>query len=112
MSALGANFKYTPLIPTKYRIPTFMKYQASRTRIGPSNFNQIKARVDSDGFSKAIEIALTRNMIKPEEIPLIKAKFYKRLAKSMRREMENELATDLLNIAAQLEYEGFVYSKI
>ena len=37
-----------------------MKYQASRTRIGQSNFNQIKARVDSDGFSKAIEIALAR----------------------------------------------------
>jgi hypothetical protein len=32
------------------------------------------------------------------------------LAKSMRREMENELATDLLNIAKQLEYEAFVYS--
>jgi glycosyltransferase involved in cell wall biosynthesis len=110
MSALGANFKYTSLIPTKYRIPTFMKYQASRTRIGPSNFNKIKARVDSDGFSKAIEIALTRDIIKPEEIPLIKANFYKRLAKSMMREMENELATDLLNIAAQLEYEAFVYS--
>ena len=110
MSALGANFKYTSLIPTKYRIPAFMKYQASRSRIGPRNFNKIKARVDDDGFSKAIEIALTRDIIKPEEIPLIKAKFYKRLAKSMRQEMENELATDLLNIAAQLEYEAFVYS--
>jgi len=109
MSAFGANFKYTSLIPTKYRIPSFMKYQASRTRIGPSNFNQIKARVDSDGFSRATEIALARNIIKPEEIPIIKAKFYKRLAKSMRREMENELANELLNQAAQLEYESFVY---
>jgi glycosyltransferase involved in cell wall biosynthesis len=109
MSAFGAYFKYTSLIPTKYRIPSFMKYQASRTRIGPSNFNQIKARVDSDGFSKATEIALARHIIKPEEIPMIKAKFYKRLAKSMRREMENELANELLNKAAQLEYESFVY---
>jgi hypothetical protein len=109
MSAFGANFKYTSSIPTKYRIPSFMKYQASRTRIGPSNFNQIKARVDSDGFSKATEIALARNIIKPEEIPMIKAKFYKRLAKSMRLEMENELANELLKKAAQLEYESFVY---
>jgi glycosyltransferase involved in cell wall biosynthesis len=109
MSAFGANFKYTSLIPTKYRIPSFMEYQASRTRIGPSNFNQIKVRVDSDGFSKATEIALARNIIKPEEIPMIKAKFYKRLAKSMRREMENELVRELLNKAAQLEYESFVY---
>jgi glycosyltransferase involved in cell wall biosynthesis len=111
MSALGANFKYTSLIPTKYRIPKFMKYQASRTRIGPNNFNQIKARVDIDGFSKATEIALARNIIKPQEIPMVKAKFYKRLANSMRREMEDELANELLIKAAQLEYESFVYLK-
>jgi glycosyltransferase involved in cell wall biosynthesis len=109
LSASGANFEYTSLVPTKYRIPSFMKYQASRTRIGPSNFNQIKARVDSDGFSKAIEIALIRNIIKPEQIPMLKAKFYKRLAKSMLREMENEISSELFNKAAQLEYESFVY---
>ncbi|HZA63946.1 MAG TPA: hypothetical protein VE573_13810, partial [Nitrososphaeraceae archaeon] len=109
MSAFGANFKYTSLIPTKYRIPSFIKNQASRARIGSSNFNQIKARVDSDAFSKATEIALGRNIIKPEEIPMLKAKFYKRLAKSMKREMENELVDELLNKAAQLEYESFVY---
>lgn len=109
MSAFGANFKYTSIIPTKYRIPSFKKHQASRARIGVSNFNQIKARVDSDGFSKATEIALARNIIKPEAIPMLKAKFYKRLAKSMKREMENELAEELLNKAAQLEYESFVY---
>lgn len=111
MAALGANFKYTSLIPTKYRIPSFMKYQASRTRIGPKNFNQIKSRVDSDGFSKAIEIALARNVIKPEDIPKIKSKFYRRLAQSMKRERENELANELLKKAEQLEYESYIYSK-
>jgi len=109
MSAFGANFKYTSIIPTKYRMPSFKKHQASRARIGVSNFNQIKARVDSDGFSKATEIALARNIIKPEAIPMLKAKFYKRLAKSMKREMENELADEFLHKAAQLEYESFVY---
>ena len=109
MSAFGAKFKYTSLIPTKYRIPNFIKCQASRTRIGISNFNQIKARVDSDAFSKAAEIALARNIIKPENIPMLKAQFYKRLAKSMKREMENELADELLNKATQLEHESFVY---
>lgn len=109
MSAFGANFKYTSLIPTKYRIPSFIKDQASRTRIGVNHFNQIKARVDSDGFSKATEIALSRNIIKPEEIPMLKSKFYKRLAKSMKRENENELAEELLNKAVQLEYESSVY---
>lgn len=109
MSALGADFKYTSLIPTKYRILSFTKYQASRTRIGPSNFNRIKTRVDCDGFSKAIEIALVRNTIGPEEIPMLKAKFYKRLAKSMEREKENELACKLLSRVKQMEHESYIY---
>ena len=109
MSASGANFKYTSLIPTKYRIPSFMKYQASRTRTGPSNFNRIKVTGCSNGFSKATEIALARKIIKPEEVPMLRAKFYKRLAKSMKREAENKLATVILNKARQLEYESFIY---
>ena len=109
MSASGADFKYTPSIPTKYRVLSFMKYQASRTRIGPSRFNKIKTRVDCDGFSKAIEIALVRNIIRPEEIPMLKAKFYKRLAKSMEREKENELAGELQYRATQMEHESYIY---
>jgi Glycosyl transferase family 2 len=109
MSACGANFKYSSLIPTKYRIPSFMKYQASRTRIGPSTFNRIKTRVDCEGFSKSIEIALVRNVIRPEEIPMLKALFYNRLAKSMIREKEKELAFELLNRARQLEDKISVY---
>jgi glycosyltransferase involved in cell wall biosynthesis len=109
MSAYGATFRYTPLIPTKYRIPSFLKYQSSRTRIGQSNFNQTKVRVDSDGFSKAIEFALIRNVVKPEEIPMLKAKFCIRLAKSMRREKENELVNQLLNEVAKMEYESSLY---
>jgi glycosyltransferase involved in cell wall biosynthesis len=111
MSALGADFKYTSLIPTKYRVLSFMKYQTSRTRIGPSKFNKIKTRVDCDGFSKAIEIALVRNIIGPMEIPMLKAKFYRRLAKSMEREKENELACELLNRAKQMEHESYIYVK-
>jgi glycosyltransferase involved in cell wall biosynthesis len=111
MSALGADFRYTSLIPTQYRILSFMKYQTSRTRIGLSKFNKIKTRVDCDGFSKAIEIALVRNIIGPMEIPMLKAKFYKRLAKSMEREKENELACELLNRAKQMEHESYIYVK-
>lgn len=76
-----------------------MTYQASRTRIGLSNFNRIKTMVDCDGFSKAIEIALVRNIIRPEEIPMLKAKFYRRLAKSMLREKEYELTNNLVGFA-------------
>lgn len=111
MSASGADFKYTCLIPTKYRIISFMKYQTSRTRIGSSNFNKIKMRVDCGGFSKAIEIAIVRNIIGPKEIPLLKAKFYIRLATSTGREKENELSSELLNRAKQMEHESYIYVK-
>ena len=53
MSTFDANFKYTPLIPSKYRIPTSLKYPASRIRLGLGNFNKIKARVDIDGQLKS-----------------------------------------------------------
>jgi hypothetical protein len=111
MSAFGATFKYTSLIPTKYRIPGFYKYQSSRMRIGLRNFNRIKIRVDSDAFFKSIEIALMRNIIRPEEVPMLKAKFYKRLAKSMKRIREDELANDLLNKAIQMNKESLLYSE-
>lgn len=110
MSAYGAHYRYTPLIPTQYRIPSYMKYQVSRTRLGPSNFNKIKARVDSDGFSKAIEIALLKGSIQPQEIPILKAKFYKRLALSMQQDKEANLAEELLAIADSFSIEEMLYA--
>lgn len=109
MSAYGAYYRYTPLIPTKYRIPSFMKYQMSRTRLGPSNFNKIKCRVDSDGFFKAIEIALLKGSIQPQDIPLLKAKFYRRLASSMQKDNESALMEELLVIVDSLSIEELLY---
>jgi len=109
MSAYGAYYRYTPIIPTKYRIPSFMKYQMSRTRIGPNNFNKIKSRVDSDGFSKAIEMALIKGSIKPQDVPILKTKFYRRLASSMHIDGEIELEKELLAIAESFSIEGKLY---
>jgi hypothetical protein len=111
MSALGADFRYTSLIPTQYRILSFMKISNVKNENWSVKFNKIKTRVDCDGFSKAIEIALVSNIIGPIEIPMLKAKFYKRLAKSMEREKENELACEHLNRAKQMEHESYIYVK-
>ncbi len=73
----------TPL-GRKCIIPSSLKYPASRIGLGLDNFNKIKARVDIDGFSRAVEIALLINVIKPKEIPMLKTEFYKRIAKFMR----------------------------
>jgi len=40
---------------------------------------------------------------------MLKAKFYKRLARSMKQEIENELVDEILNEVTQLEYESFIY---
>ena len=80
-------------------------------RIGLRNFNRIKIRVDSDAFFKSIEIGVMRNIIRPEEVPMLKAKFYKRWAKSMKRIREDELANDFLNKAIQMNKESLLYSE-
>lgn len=112
MSAYGAYYRYTPLIPTKYRIPSFMKYQLSRTRLGPSNFNKIKSTVDSDGFSKAIEIALFKGNIQPQDVPNLKSKFYRRLAASMQKDKEIDLAKELLMMADSFSVEESLYLSV
>ncbi len=103
IAAQGANFKFTREIPSFYRIPSYLPYQTSRSRIGKNNFNKIKMSVDIDGFYKAIEIASSRNTIAPHEIPDLKAKFLKRLAATMQREGENTLVKELLYEASQYE---------
>jgi hypothetical protein len=40
---------------------------------------------------------------------MLKARFYKRLAKSMEREKENKLAAELLNRSTQMEHESYIY---
>ncbi|MGN6624286.1 MAG: glycosyltransferase family A protein [Candidatus Nitrosocosmicus sp.] len=109
VSAMGARFKYIDSIPSKYRIPIHMQNQSSRMRIGLNKFNQTKVRVDADGFSKAIEIAVVKGIIKPEDIPLLKLKFYKRLAKTMKRQDERELVEEILDLSKQQEIEHLIY---
>lgn len=91
MSAHGAYFKYALHIPTRYRMPSYLSGQTSRSRIGNNVFNKIKVRIDSDGFNRAIDIAISKGKFKFEDIPNIKSKFYKRLSETMRAENEWEL---------------------
>ncbi|MEW8030298.1 MAG: glycosyltransferase family A protein [Candidatus Thiodiazotropha sp.] len=110
LSANGASFKYISNIPTLYRIPTYTMGQASRTRLGPKVFNEIKARVDSDGFLKAIEIAVSKGSIKQENIPALISKFYNRLAITMMKEEENALVKKLLEKADYYAKIDLIYA--
>ena len=112
LSALGAYFKFSPLLVTQYRIPSFMKYQASRIRVGLKIFNEIKVRVDTEGFFEAIAISLARNTIKLEEVDKLKAKFLYRLALSMEKEGESLIAASLKAKAELLLLENKLYNEV
>ena len=104
----GSRFKYTDLIPSKYRIPRYMENQSSRMKLGLNKFNHTKSIIDIEGFSKAIEIVFVRKIIKAEDIPMLKAKFYRRIAKTMERQNEKGLVEELLKLSKQQENEPLI----
>lgn len=92
-SASGAEFAFTPLTPTNYRIPQNTQGSASRSREGgKSKFYETKCRVDAAGVEKAIELATKRGALTEQQAKDIRAKFYVKEAVTMFRENEHGLA--------------------
>jgi glycosyltransferase involved in cell wall biosynthesis len=92
-SASGAEFAFTPLTPTNYRIPRNTQGSASRSREGgKSKFYETKCRVDAAGVEKAIELATNRGVLDAKKTAEIRAKFYVKEAVTMFREKEMGLA--------------------
>ena len=103
-SASGAEYAYTPLAPTRYRIPQSSAGSASRTREGGKHgFYTTKCRVDEAGFDKASEIALKKGDITAERAKLLKIKFLLKEAETMGREQDWELAEMCYQKAVQLD---------
>ena len=92
-SAGGGKFVYSGEIPTLYRIPQHTAGSSSRSREGGKHgFYVAKARVDTDGFTRAVEIALTNGKIKAEQRDGLLIKFYLKLGETLYRENELDLA--------------------
>ncbi|MBN1890605.1 MAG: glycosyltransferase family 2 protein [Thermoflexales bacterium] len=92
-SASGAEFVYTPLTPTQYRIPQFTEGSASRSREGGRHgFYATKCRVDSMGFQAALKLALGRGAVSPAQADRLNVKFLIKEAETMGREQELDLA--------------------
>ena len=116
-SASGAEFAYTPVAPTRYRIPQNTAGSASRTREGGKHgFYATKCRVDEAGFDNASEIAMNNGAISAERAKTLKVKFLLKEAETMGREQEFELAkacyanavrVDAAIAAEQLQGFGF-----
>lgn len=106
LSGIGALYKYTSKIPCLYRVPRNATQQASRIRLGNRKFNELKVVVDSDGFTRAMEMALLRGDISNDEVMYLFSRFYKRLAVAI--DDEPDLYEAVLDKALMFE-EGFCF---
>lgn len=87
-------FVYDETIPSLYRIPSGSK-SASASRDRLENFCAGKVRVDTDGFLKAMEIALENGTIRPDETEELLIRFYIKLAESMKYAGADHLKAEL-----------------
>ena len=105
-SAGGGKFVYTGEIPTLYRIPQHTEGSSSRSREGGKHgFYIAKARVDTDGFTRACEIALTNGKIKVEQRDNFLIRFYLKLGETLYRENEHDLAQEQVEKAILIDKE-------
>jgi hypothetical protein len=99
-SAAGAPFAYLDEPWSSYRTTTDEAGSSSRTREGgKAGFYAAKARVDADGFRCAIELATARGAIAPAAVPELWVGFHLRLAATLVREGQHELACDQVRAA-------------
>ncbi len=105
-SAGGGKFVYSGEIPTLYRIPQNTAGSSSRSREGGKHgFYIQKARVDTDGFTRAVEIAITNGKIKVEQRDELLVKFYLKLGETLYRENELDLAQDQVKLAMYTSHD-------
>jgi glycosyltransferase involved in cell wall biosynthesis len=108
-SAAGAEFIYTSLTPTRYRIPQDSAGSASRSREGGRHgFYATKCRVDALGFQEALRLARQRGAIKEGDVDRLRIKFYLKEAETMGRENEMELARDCFRNAREINVDQAV----
>lgn len=91
--AARGEYYFDNNIHAKYRIPTFVKRQSSEGYV--DDFNVNKLRVEREGYSKAIEIALQNGSIDKDVCSMIEVKFVMRLIESMKKVNRYDLACDL-----------------
>lgn len=94
--AYPGRFVFVNDIKNMYRICSGTK---SKSRHENNDFYEQKATVDSDGFEKAILIAIKNKMIDETTIDEIRLKFYVRLALSLINGDEYPLAKKYLHMA-------------
>jgi cellulose synthase/poly-beta-1,6-N-acetylglucosamine synthase-like glycosyltransferase len=102
-SAGGARFAYLDAPLSAYRATTDAAGSSSRSREGGKRgFYASKARVDADGFRRAIDLALERGAIDPGDVTGLWVGFRVRLAATLAREGQYTLAIEQLAAARSI----------
>jgi glycosyltransferase involved in cell wall biosynthesis len=96
MSAGGAVFAFRPDIPARYRIPQDGAGSANRRRVG-ADYNRIFVSISIDGFREAVSLALERGSLAPDRVPGLTASFLRRLALTVSREGQADLADEVMS---------------
>ena len=87
-AADGGNFRYTPAIPTRYRIADAAQGSASRHRLGREFYRQ-KAVVDADGFEQALALAVKHRRIQRQDTSALRQHFRQKLGELLAEEGVN-----------------------
>lgn len=101
MSAAGRGFAYAPGIATLYRVPQSTQSSSDRARVGLEEYYRLLVSMNQDGFAKAIDIAIGRGRLVSSDVPDLWARFLRRLAVTVLREDQHELAEAVLGAAAE-----------
>jgi hypothetical protein len=103
----GARFAYLDAPWSAYRTTTDEAGSSSRAREGgKAVFYASKARVDTDGFRCAIELAAARGSVAPAAVPGLWVGFHVRLAATLAREGQRALALEQVEAARAVSVEA------
>ncbi len=87
----GANFYYSPIIPSSYRIPNVKTGSISREYIGQKNFNNDFVRSIIRGFNSGISYLISNNQVAPEYIKLLAIKHFDLIESALKQDGFNEI---------------------
>ncbi len=104
-SADGGKFIFTPECPSLYRIPQNTLGSSSRSREGKKNFYESVARVNYQGFCDALIIAEKNENLLNFDIDELKVAFFIRLAETLLKEDQYEIAEKQIEHARRISNE-------
>lgn len=106
-SAGGKKFFYLPDIPTLYRVPQNVHGSSSWAREGGKHyFLEKKTQVDTEGFKEAIRIATQKSKIQLVDADNLLLRFHLRLAETLVKENETDLAGVQIQNALKIAKNG------